>query len=57
LHAQTEGFEQELVWQLFAASLIAVTWRYLVLIFILGEALVGIVLLWYGQRTARRLSR
>jgi len=34
-----------------------VTWRYLMLIIILGEALVVIVLLWYGQRTARRLSR
>ena len=30
------------------------TWRYLILMLILGEALVGIVLLWYGQRIARR---
>jgi hypothetical protein len=30
------------------------TWRHLMLIFILGEALVGIVLLWYGQRPAQR---
>ena len=29
-------------------------WRYLMLILILGEALVGIVLLWYGQRIAGR---
>jgi hypothetical protein len=29
-------------------------WRYLMLILILGEALVGIVLLWYGQRIGRR---
>jgi len=32
------------------------TWRYLMLIFILGEALVGIVLLWYRQRTGRRAA-
>jgi hypothetical protein len=30
------------------------TWRYLILILILGEALVGIVLLWYLQRIAQR---
>ena len=30
------------------------TWRYLVLIFILAEALIGIALLWYGQRLAQR---
>jgi hypothetical protein len=29
-------------------------WRFLMLILILGEALVGIVLLWYGQRIAGR---
>jgi hypothetical protein len=29
-------------------------WRYLMLILILGEALVGIVLLWHGQRIAGR---
>jgi hypothetical protein len=30
------------------------TWRYLILMLILGEALVGIVLLWYRQRIAHR---
>lgn len=30
------------------------TWRYLMLIVILGEALFGIVLLWYRQRIAQR---
>jgi hypothetical protein len=29
-------------------------WRYLMLMLILGEGLVGIMLLWYGQRVARR---
>ena len=29
-------------------------WRYLMLILVLCEALVGIMLLWYGQRVARR---
>jgi hypothetical protein len=54
LPAQTEAFEEELVWQLFAASVFIMTWRHLMLMFILGEALVGIVLLWYGQRPAQR---
>jgi hypothetical protein len=30
------------------------TWRHLILMLILGEALVGIVLLWYRQRMAHR---
>jgi hypothetical protein len=39
------------------SELPTMTWRYLILILILGEALVGVMLLWYRQRTARRLSR
>jgi hypothetical protein len=39
---------------LWRARFPTMTWRYLILILILGEALVGGVLLWYRQRIAQR---